>query len=157
MTLDYLYQDTITFFSRCIKNDSIIWIPHILRNVHCWGSDGTRTGTNGDAATDNVSVNIRYLGSSDRPDIGGLIYLKPKEFQRLAVDEAKKYITFSSGDTFDFFMIGNCGEFTGSINDDEYMHKGGFFNYVNSRYDDVYAVTSCAKSRFLPHFTITGR
>ena len=157
MMIDYLYQDEITIFNRCEEDGSIIWIPHKLKNVHCWGSSGTRTGTQGDSAMDNYTVNIRYIGSPESPEIDSLIYLQPKKFKRLDSTEAEKYITFASGDMFDFFIKGNLEEFDGKISDDDYFHSGGFFNYMNHKYDDVYAITSCSQSRFLPHFTVSGR
>ena len=157
MMIDYLYKDTITLFNRYEVDGSYCWFPHVLENVHWWGSDGASVSTYGDRATDNVSVNIRYGNSSDEPIIDRLIYVSPKKFRRIDYENAADYITFAYGDAFDFFIVGKYEADDEVISDDEYASSGGFFNYMNHENDEVYAITSCSKSRFLPHFTITGR
>ena len=41
------------------------------------------------------------------------------------------------------------------IDDDDF--KGGFFNYMNKTYDEVFAITNVSKFNLIPHFEITAK
>ena len=82
----------------------------------------------------------------------GKPYLNPKEWERQVNDELPKSITFSQGNDFDFFMLGDYGS-EEMIKDD----KGTFFRDIQQEYDNVYAITSVAEYTVIPHFEIVGK
>lgn len=95
-------------------------------------------------------LNVRY-------DVGDMIagksYLTPKAWDRQTNDLLPQTITFTPGEKFDFFYVGEWTE--DPIADDDY--ENGFYDYMNSTYDGVYAVTSVSKLGVIPHFEITGK
>lgn len=164
--LDVLYQDTITLFNRYISKDNeyaqetTYWVPTVLTGVHLMLDRAKIISTYGENASDNAMVNIRYTGGRNAPVIQGKKFLQPKEFRKQYLGDLEEYITFSLGDDFDFFVAGRWNgldDIVGNIDDDVYMNWGGFMNYMNSEYDNVFAITGFSQYNLIPHFTITAR
>ena len=64
-----------------------------------------------------------------------------------------KTIKNKKREKFDFFYLGEYSE--EPISDEDYME--GFYDYMNSTFDGVFAITSVAKLDLIPHFEITGK
>lgn len=153
--LDTLYRDTITLFNRYDNEDgSYTWIPTVMKNVHFIVSKAVMVTTYGDSNSDNAQVNIRYKSMGKKAMVSGKVYVQPKEYKRLTLSQAKTHFTFTGGAEFDFVY---GGAWTGDsiINDDAYPK--GFFNHMQTTYDDVYAITNSAMYYILPHFSITAK
>lgn len=158
MALELIFKQTITLFNRYESGEgNLVWIPTILNGVHLVVDRAKLISMYGENTTDNVMVHVMYSMDGENVMIGDKKYVPPKDFMRLSDKEG--YITFQMGDNFDFFMEGawevNGMESTAEISDEAY--RNGFYNYMNHTYDNVFAVTSCAKYSLIPHFEVTGR
>lgn len=159
--LDILYQDKITLFNRCVREDeSVVWYPTVIDGVHLILDRAKIVAMYGESASDNAMVNIRYSGNRFSPFVAGKPFLSPKEFRKLPWYEAENYITFAFGEDFDFIASGmNDGivENGNFVADDVYLSFGGFFGYMNKNYDNVFAITGFSQYNLIPHFSITAR
>lgn len=149
---DALYKQTVTVFNRFIQDDEIFWYPHVLADVHWVVDQSIIISTYGEQSTDNAMLHVMYSPSGGSAYIGSLEYMTPKEFRKNG--DPTKNITFSYGDEFDFLMTGAYSG-NGPIADKDY--KKGFFNYMNKEYDEVFAITKCAKFNLIPHFEVIAR
>jgi len=169
---ELIYTQTITLFNRHIDNrkppksiygideDNIIWVPTVIRDVHLVMNRAKIISMYGENCTDNVLLHIMYERNGADAVIAGKTYMKPKIYAETSVDGYgfEEYITFAMGDNFDFFMEGEWEELGNTnviISDSDY--EPGFYNYMNHKYDNVFAITGCTKYSLIPHFEITGR
>ena len=160
--LDVLYQDTVTLFNRHMdeEDETICWVPTVLRGVHLVVDRAKIISTYGENSTDHAMLNIRYKGNRNEPYIDGKRYVQPKEFRRMDIDQASDCITFSFGDDFDFIIageweeLGNAGDVVYNDYYDKYL---GFFDYMNLHYDNVFAISGVSQYNLIPHFTVTAR
>ena len=152
-----LYKQTVTLFNRIKGADGeTLWYPTILRGVHLIDSHSSTWNNQGEDSADNAELRVLFKVQNGRIMVAGKPYFEPKRYRLLA--EPQKAITFSFGhnDDFDFFVEGALDEFKGSISD-EASDRHGFYNWMNKKYDGVYAISAAAKYNLLPHFVITAR
>lgn len=162
-----IYKQTITLFNR-VKipdSDDSVWLPTVIDGVHLVTTSSSAWNTRGERETDDVRLHVRYAQTGNDVLIscrgqGGEVIRKkwyePKAWRKL--EEKDGSLTFAFGDTeaFDFFMEGVYEDGEGEIYDSSYPRKG-FYNYMNTNYDNVFAITSVAKYNLIPHFEIMAR
>lgn len=155
-----MYSDVITLFNRRKTEGGDVWYPTILRNVYLNADRGAIIAKYGEQSTDNASLHVKYSTPEGKPVVTGhdgegntleKVYYPPKEWARL--ESFSDTITFGDGNEFDFFAVGEWAD--EPIQDNDYVD--GLYNYMNSRYDHVYAITSVAKYSVIPHFEILAR
>ena len=153
-----IYKQTVTLFNRVqnMHGEDIIWYPTVLENVHLVVDKSHSWNMQGGMESDNIRLHVRYKLSDGAVWIGDKRWYEPKAYR--ALDNPFEAITFAYGDAelFDFFVEGRIDEFTGPIPDSSYERKG-FYNYMNAKYDNVFAITSVSKYNLIPHFEIMGR
>ncbi len=106
---------------------------------------------------DSAALNVRYTVEDGNIMIEGKRWLPPKEWDRQPNDDYAKTVTFTDGNDFDFFMV---GEWNGDavISDSDYALDSGFYNYLNKREDYVFAISSVGGPySVIPHFEIMGK
>ena len=145
-----MYSDTVTLFNRVQSVGGDVFRATELEGVDFNADKGAIMSRYGAETDDNAILHVRYENADGEALIGGKTYLEPKEFQR----SPGGAITFTGGQSFDFFIL---GEWDGDdeIADDDYT--AGFYDYCNKYYDHCYAITSAAKYSVIPHFEVTGR
>ncbi len=148
-----MYNDTVTLFCRCENESGIQWYPKILHNVNLNIDKSTIVAKYGAESKDNAVLNVRYRNVDGKKIIGDKEYLLPKECR--IEGKFDSTLTFSSGQKFDFFYVGTW-ENEDPVQDDDYGIDG-FYDYMNRKYDLVFAVTSVATYSVIPHFEITGK
>lgn len=152
MGFESLYKQTVTVFNRVETAETTLWYPTVIENVHLIIDRAIIISTYGEQAQDNAKLHIRYVPSGDDAIVAGKTYMTPKVFRKQGNPSSD--ITFAFGDRFDFIMAGAYGE-SGPFDDDDF--KGGFFNYMNKTYDEVFAITNVSKFNLIPHFEITAK
>lgn len=148
-----MYSDTVTVFNRYRSRLGDMWYPTILRNVNINSDKANILSNYGEQSQDRVVLNVKYDNVDGNKVVCGKRYLLPKEWEAQTNDVLAETITFASGQGFDFFLIGEYEESV--INDEDYLD--GFYNYMNDKYDNVYAITSVSEFSVIPHLEITGR
>ena len=148
-----MYSDTVTIFNRYESRLGDMWYPTVLRGVNFMSDRSAIVQKYGEQSKDNAVVNVRYDNVNGKVFVAGKEYFQPKEWDRQTNDMLTKTITFTPGEKFDFFYVGEYSE--EPISDDDYME--GFYDYMNSTFDGVFAITSVAKLDLIPHFEITGK
>lgn len=152
-----MYKDTITLFNRYPNRASgTKWQPVVLHEVDVNMDRAALIRAMGTDTADSVRLHVKY--HKDRRGkviIGDKEYLLPKEYIRQPLESLEDYITFKSGKEFDFFYYGEWDNTT-LINDDDYTD--GFYNYMNSEYDNVFTISSASGTyNLIPHFEILGK
>lgn len=147
-----MYNDMITLFNRYKGLNGDLFYPTVLHGVDLNIDKAAIIAKYGEQAADNARLHIKYAMGEDGIEVCGKKYLPPKEWE--ALDEPATTITFDSGTDFDFFIVGEW-EDTEPIEDNGYLD--GFYDYVNTRYDHVFAITSVARYSVIPHFEIMAR
>lgn len=148
-----MYSDTVTIFNRYESRLGDMWYPTVLRGVNFMSDRSAIVQKYGEQSKDNAVVNVRYDNVNGKVFVVGKEYFPPKEWDRQTNDMLAETITFTPGEKFDFFYLGEYSE--EPISDDDYME--GFYDYMNSTFDGVFAITSVAKLDLIPHFEITGK
>lgn len=148
-----MYSDTVTIFNRYESRLGDMWYPTVLHDVNVMSDRSAIVQKYGEESKDNAVLNVQYSTEQDDIKIAGKSYLTPKAWDRQTNDLLPETITFTPGEKFDFFFVGEWPE--DPIADDDY--DNGFYDYMNGTYDGVYAVTSVAKLGVIPHFEITGK
>lgn len=148
-----MYSDKITFFNHYKSRLGDMWYPTVIDGVNLLIDKAAIVAKYGAESKDNAILNIRYRSVDGNIMIGDKPYFPPKEWERQTNDKLADSITFESGENFSFFMLGEYPELT-PIKDEDY---DGFFEYVSENYDFVFAVTSSAMYKVIPHFEITGK
>lgn len=148
-----MYNDTITLFNRKKSKSGDTWYPSVLHNVHVNIDKSSIIAKYGDESKDNAVLHIGYVCSNEKKMIGNKEWITPKEWAKAELPEAA--LTFTNGSGFDFFWIGDW-QGTESIQDNDY--DDGFYHYMNSNYDYVFAITSISGPySVIPHFEITAK
>lgn len=139
-----MFNDIVTVFN----NHKGCWYAHMIRGVD-YGSTASAGSTklNGITKSDRVIVLIRSDADKHISSDVTLQYVPPKVYERL--ENVEGHITFKPQDSF--ILI---GEYNGAepISDDDY--EAGFFDYMNSMYDNVFMISSAAYFGLIPHFEI---
>ena len=149
-----MYSDTVTVFNRYRSKLGDMWYPTVLRGVDLNTDRANIVAKYGEASADTAVLHIKYELIKDQKTIAGKPYLPPKEWERQTNDMLAESITFTSGQDFDFFWRGEWPD-DDPISDEDYLD--GFYSYMNSRHDDVYAITRHAWYSLIPHFEIGGK
>ena len=149
-----MYADTITLFNRYDNGTDDIWLPTVLHNVDLNIDKAAILAKYGENATDNARLHIRCEIDDGAVSVGGKDYMPPKQWKAQTQSEAAASLTFTSGSSFDFFIV---GEWEGSepISDADYID--GFYNFANNIYDFCFAITSVALYSVIPHFEIMAK
>lgn len=154
-----MYNDTITVF--CMYRDrqrNVYWYPSVLRNVNLNMDKAAIIAKYGPETDDNATLNVRYT----RDENGNIMicnkrWLPPKEWDNQPNDDYANTITFTDGTAGDFFYVGEWPD-ENVIDDSNYDSSGGFYNYMNTKYDYVFAITAVGGPyTVIPHFEIMGR
>ena len=149
-----MYSDVITLFNHYKSRLGDMWYPTVIRGVNLNIDKAAIVAKYGAESKDNAILNVHYAKVGNQIIVDGKPYLPPKEWDRQTNDKLSETITFTSGSDFDFFMLGEY-EKTEPIADDDYTD--GFYNYVNSNYDYVFAITSVGGPyTAIPTFQIMG-
>ena len=148
-----MYNDTVTVFNRYVDSfKSTIWYPHVISGVNLIVDKAVINAKYGEVSKDNAVMNVKYHFVDFNIMIGDKPYFPPKEWGRQVNDDLPKSITFTSGNDFDFFMLGDYGSEEPIIDE-----NGRFYSDMQKEYDNVFAITSVAKYSVIPHFEIVGK
>ena len=148
-----MYNDTITLFNRHKSYSGDMWYSTVLSGVNLIIDKAAIIAKYGAEAKDNAVLNIKYQVVDGSRIIGGKIWLPPKEWGRQSEDMLCKTLTFADGQAFSFFYAGEWPD-TEPISDNDYTE--GFYNYIKSRYDYAFAITSVSMYEVIPHFETMG-
>lgn len=148
-----MYTDKITLFNRYAAENGDIWYPTVIEGVNLNIDRAAIIAKYGAQSSDSVILNIRYSFDGDNKTIAEKQWKPPKAWGELPNNELGAYLTFKGGTLFDFFYVGEWDETP--IPDSDY--KNGFYNYVNGKYDNVYAVNTVSVFSVIPHFEILGK
>lgn len=149
-----MYADTVTLFNRYDNGAEDLWFPTILRGVDLNIDKAAIVATYGENSTDNARLHVRCSIDDGDITVGGKTYLPPKLWKAQSADEAANSLTFTSGQTFDFFIVGEWDS-ADRIDDADYLD--GFYNFCNKIYDYCFAITSVARYSVIPHFEIMAK
>lgn len=150
-----MFTDTITVFNSYVDSlKNVTWYPTVIHGVNLLIDKAAIVAKYGAESKDNAVLNIHYQTVDVQIMVDGKPYLPPKEWERQTNDKLPETITFASGTSFDFFMLGEYPEIK-PILDEEY--RNGFFEEVKKEYDFVFAITSVGMYSVIPHFEITGK
>lgn len=144
-----MYDKTITLFN--YHEDTALWYPSIIENAEVFKTTASSNTTTGTANADVVEILINCNSDkSIKTKAGVKGYLSPKAYQKC--DAPEEYITFSPDKDFIY-----CDEWpdTEPVSDDE-CFDSGFYQKVNTEYDEVYKINSAASYGLIPHFEIGG-
>lgn len=151
-----MYNDTVTLFNKYEDTTGITWYPTILKGVNLILDKAAIIAKYGAESKDNAVLNARYQIADGNKIVGNKPYLPPKEWRRQEEDLRSASITFSDGQSFDFFYLGEW-ENENPISDDLYG-VNGFYDYMNRTYDYVFAITSVGGPyKVIQHFEIMGK
>ena len=148
-----MYKDTVTLFNRYVDSmGNTMWFPHVLTDVNINIDKAVINSKYGEESKDNAVLNVKFTVKDNKNNVGNLVYLNPKEWERQVNDELPNFITFKGGNDFDFFVVGK-------YDSEEFIEdeKGTFFREIQQEYDYVFAVTSVAKYDLISHFEILGK
>lgn len=151
-----MYRDVITLFNRKPgeRGQGDTWFPTVIRNVNLNIDRAAILAKYGSESQDNAVLSIPVVSENGAITIvcdseSKKPWMPPKEW-----DKTEDSLTFTSGNSFDFFWL---GEWTGGIvTDADYLDEG-FYNYMNRAKDYVFAITSVARYSVIPHFEIMGK
>lgn len=148
-----MYDDTVTIFNRYVDSfGDTIWYPHVISDANVIVDKAAIVSMYGAESKDNAVLNLKYNVCDSAVMIGDKPYFPPKEWERQLNDDLPKSITFTSGNEFDFFILGDYGS------EDPIIDKNGrFYSDMQKEYDYVFAITSVAKYKVIPHFEIVGK
>lgn len=150
-----MYQDTITLFNRKPgeRGQGDTWIPTVIRNVNLNIDRAAILAKYGSETQDNAALHIRYRAKNGEITIvcdarTEKTWIPPKQW-----NWQTDSVTFTSGNDFDFFWLGEWDG--GVVSDADY--SGGFYDHMNRTHDYVFAVSSVARYSAIPHFEIMGK
>lgn len=150
-----MYNDTVTLFNRKEGDTGDTWYPTVIRNVHLNMDRAALMAKYGAEAADSAVLNIRYIRDGGNKMVAGKRWLPPKEWERQP--EHSETVTFTSGDRFDFFWLGEW-EGDGPVHDADFFSDSDFYTYMNRTHDYVFAVSSVGGPySVIPHFEIMGK
>lgn len=152
-----MYDTTITLFNRKEGDEGDTWYPSVLRNVNLNTDRAAIMERYGAEAADAAQLHIRCKKENEEILVGTKLWKPPKEWEKLL--DHSKAITFTPGDRFDFFWIGDWGN-EDQVYDSDYTGtaNSGFYAYMNKNYDFVFAISSVGGPySVIPHFEILGK
>lgn len=150
-----MYNDTVTLFNRYSNRQGDTWYPSVLRNVHLNMDKAAILAKYGPESQDSAVLNVRYAKNGQDLIVGDKPWRPPKEWAAQTNDILPGSLTFSGGQLFDFFWVGEWPD-EAPISGSDYTE--GFYNYMNDRYDYVFAVSSVGGPyTVIPHFEIMGK
>lgn len=152
-----MYNDTVTLFCRYKDHSkNTVWQPYVLRNVNLNMDKAAIIAKYGTESSDNAILNVRYHIDEGNKMVGDKIWLPPKEWESQSVEQLTTSLTFADGQEFGFFYAGEWPD-EDPINDEDYGIDG-FYDYMNKRYDYIFAITSAGGPySVIPHFEIMGK
>lgn len=154
---DAIYKQTVTLFNRYTEGDKTYWVPNVLENVHLVIDKSSVRDTYGGKSSDNARLHVRYVTSGKDVYIGEKIWYEPSVWKEKGCPCTALTFSYGKHEDFDFFVEGECAEAaSGVIDDDDYERKG-FYNFMNAKYDNVFAISSVSKYNLIPHFEIGAR
>lgn len=155
---DTLYKQTVTVFNRVKSSygDDVLWYATVIEGVHLIVDKSSAWTTQGEKASDNAKLHIRYRTENGNVIVAGKPWYEPKAWRALTIPEDAVTFNYGDAELFDFFMEGAFDECASPISDEQFGRKG-FYAYMNSKYDNVFAITSVSKKNLIPHFEISGR
>lgn len=152
-----MYRDTITLFCRYESRLGSTWYPTVLTSVNLDMDKAAIVAKYGADINDNATLNVRYSIEDGNIIVGEKKWLPPKEWDNQPNDDYSNTITFTDGTAFDFFWRGEWPD-ENPIKDTDYSMDGGFYNWMNDKYDYVFAITAVGGPyTVIPHFEIMGR
>lgn len=144
-----MYKDTITLFNRKPGGTfGDTWYPTIIKNVNLNIDRAAILAKYGPESQDKAVLSIRYKRDVDTVIVADKPWMPPKEW-----DRTEDSLTFAGGNQFDFFWQGEWNG--GIVSDADYTE--GFYEYMNRKYDYVFAVSSVAMYSVIPRFEIMGK
>lgn len=149
-----MYKDTVTLFNRLEGTEGDMWYPTVLRNVQLTIDRAAIQAKYGAESADSAVLHVRYADEDGIILVSGKPWEPPKAWERLLDHSAA--ITFTPGDRFDFFWLGDWGseepiEDTATLGTD-------FYTRMNKKYDFVFAITKVGGPfGVIPHFEIMGK
>lgn len=150
-----MYKDTITLFNRKESREGDTWYPTVIHNVDLNMDKAAVVKKYGPESQDRAVLHIRYTQSGKEKVIAGKPWKPPKEWEKL--EEKQQAITFTDGDRFDFFWLGDWGN-SEPVKDIDYVSDTDFYTYMNRTHDYVFAISSVGGPyTVIPHFEITGK
>ena len=152
-----MYKDTITLFNRKEGEEGDTWYPSVLHNVQLNMDRAAILAKYGAESADKAVLHIRYRNDGGKIIVGEKPWEPPKEWEKR--DDHIGAITFTPGDRFDFFMLGDWGS-KAPVHDADYIGTAtpGFYAYMNKNYDYVFAISSVGGPySVIPHFEIMGK
>ena len=152
-----MYGDTVTLFNRYHSRvDGGTWYPTILRGVDLNIDKAAILAKYGAESNDTAKLHVKYRQEPSGIYVADKPYLPPKEWDAQTNDRLALSLTFTGGDDFDFFYIGEWDG--GIVSDNDYpSYDDGFYGYMNDKHDFVFAITSVACYSVIPHFEIMAR
>lgn len=150
-----MYNDTITLFNRKEGDEGDTWFPTILRNVHLNMDKAAIVAKYGPQSADSALLNVRYAQDGENKMVARKRWMPPKEWEK-QLDHSEA-VTFTPGDRFDFFWVGDWGN-EYPVQDVDYFAYTDFYTYMNKTHDFVFAVSSVGGPySIIPHFEILGK
>ncbi len=152
-----IFNDTVTLFNRYESRLGDVWYPTVLKNVYVSLDKAAIIEKYGADSQDSAVLHVPYKKDGSNMMIAKKKWLPPIEWDKQTNDQLSKTLTFSSGQAFDFFWI---GEWKGEdmISDDSYLSFNGFFSYMNTSYNYTFAISSVSGPfKLMPHFEIFGK
>lgn len=149
-----MYNDAITLFNRYSNREGDTWYPTVISGINLNIDRAAIIAKYGAQSADSAVLNVRYSFKDKNKIIADKLWLAPKEWEEQPNDELENSLTFKGGVAFDFFYVGEWQD-TAPISDSDYNE--GFYTYMNTRYDNVFAVTSVGMYTVIPHFEILGK
>lgn len=146
-----MYNETITIFNRLgSRREGDKWYPHTMKHCCVYRDRAAIVAQMGENSTDNVSIHILITKGCKA---SGYLYFQPIEW--VNSENYSGAFTVKGGNDFDIIYVGTWGE--EPVNDSDYPE--GFLHYLQTHYDNVYAVSSVSdySRSILPHLEIMGR
>lgn len=151
-----MYDKTVTIFNKCENEDEeICWYPHVVTKCDLIINKTANIVKTGLDSADTANLHIKYTTNSDKKIVCGKEYYNPKEWSKQEEDRLTETITFAEGD---FFIDTEYEETV--IKDKDYTNRvnGGFYDYMNKKYDHVYKITNIGGPyTLIKHFEIGGK
>lgn len=153
-----LHEDTITVFNRYESKLGDMWYATVIPGCHVRMDKAAIQAKYGAESADSVVVMVPCTITDDVRTVAGKTWLPPKEWDGQTNDLLTDTVTFTAGNDFDFFLV---GEWDGDavIDDEGYVtaKDSGFYSYLSRTRDNVFAITSVGVYRLIPHFELTGK
>lgn len=139
-----MFDKTVTIFNR--EGDK--WFPRICEGVFVSQDIGHIQRDFG--ATDNATIAVHFPITDGK--IAGNTYLQPKAWATLL--DKSGTVTAKGGEEYDILFVGAWVD-EATVDDNDY--EKGFYNYLRTNNDGVYAVTSVSGFQTIPHIEVAAR